>query len=173
MTGNLILVLGDQLDRGSSAFDGFDRSRDRVWMAEVAEESTHVWTHKARITVFLAGMRHFRDRLAADGVAVDYRELPVKAATREPASLAAALAASLAAARKAGHSPERLVVTEPGEWRVQHALEAAAQAAGLPLEIRPDRHFFRRVTSSPPMQRAASNCGSNTSTARSARSSTC
>jgi len=125
MAGNLILVLGDQLDRGSSAFDGFDRTRDRVWMAEVAEESTHVWTHKARIAVFLAGMRHFRDRLAAEGVAVDYRELPVRAAAREPASLAAALAASLAAAHKAGRSPARLVVTEPGEWRVQHALEAA------------------------------------------------
>jgi len=142
MAGNLILVLGDQLDGGSSAFDGFDRTRDRVWMAEVAEESTHVWTHKARITVFLAGMRHFRDRLMAEGVAVDYRELPATATAREPASLAAALAASLAAAHKAGRSPARLVVTEPGEWRVQHALEAAAQAAGLPLEIRPDRHFF-------------------------------
>ncbi|NDC64668.1 MAG: hypothetical protein EBZ59_11940, partial [Planctomycetia bacterium] len=47
MTRHLLLVLGDQLDRGSAAFDGFDRSRDRVWMAEVAEESTHVWTHKA------------------------------------------------------------------------------------------------------------------------------
>ena len=142
MAGNLILVLGDQLDREGSAFDGFDRSRDRVWMAEVAEESTHVWTHKARITVFLAGMRHFRDRLQADGIEVDYRELPPKPAAKEPASLADALAASLAAARKAGRASERLVVAEPGEWRVQHALEAAAQAAGLPLEIRPDRHFF-------------------------------
>ncbi|MFY8220995.1 MAG: cryptochrome/photolyase family protein, partial [Pirellulales bacterium] len=142
MAGNLILVLGDQLDRGSSAFDGFDRSRDRVWMAEVAEESTHVWTHKARIAVFLAAMRHFRDGLAAEGVALDYRQLPATATAREPASLAAALAASLAAARKAGRHPAKLVITEPGEWRVQHALEAAADAAGLPLEIRPDRHFF-------------------------------
>ena len=30
MPGNLILVLGDQLDRRSSAFDGFDRDRDCV-----------------------------------------------------------------------------------------------------------------------------------------------
>jgi len=142
MAGNLILVLGDQLDRSSGAFDGFDRSRDRVWMAEVAEESTRVWTHKARIAVFLAAMRHFRDRLLAEGVDVEYRELPAKAAAREPASLAAALAASLATARQAGRSPARLIVTEPGEWRVQQALEAAARDAGLPLEVRPDRHFF-------------------------------
>ena len=142
MAGNLILVLGDQLDRGSSAFDGFDRGRDRVWMAEVAEESTHVWTHKARIAVFLAGMRHFRDRLQAEGIDIDYRELPAKPAAKEPGTLAAALAASLAALSKAGRRPARLIVVEPGEWRVQEALRAAAEAAGIPLEIRPDRHFF-------------------------------
>jgi len=142
MAGNLILVLGDQLDRHSSAFDGFERSRDRVWMAEVAEESTHVWTHKARIAVFLAAMRHFRDRLRAERIVVDYRELPPKAAAREPASLAAALAASLAAGGKDGWKPNALVVVEPGEWRVRRALEQAATAAGLPLDIRVDRHFF-------------------------------
>jgi deoxyribodipyrimidine photolyase-related protein len=38
----LVIVLGDQLDHGSTAFDGFDPAQDRVWMAEVAEESTHV-----------------------------------------------------------------------------------------------------------------------------------
>jgi deoxyribodipyrimidine photolyase-related protein len=142
MPGSLVLVLGDQLDAESSAFDGFDRQRDRVWMAEVAEESTHVWSHKARIAVFLAAMRHFRDRLEAEGITIDYTELTANRRPREPATLAAALAASLTAARKAKRSPERLVVVEPGEWRVQEALREAAAAAKIPLEIRPDRHFF-------------------------------
>jgi deoxyribodipyrimidine photolyase-related protein len=139
---NLVIILGDQLNRGGAAFDGFDKTCDRVWMAEVAEESTHVWTHKARIAVFLAAMRHFRDALTADGLAVDYTELTAKPRAGEPASLAAALAASLAAARKTKRAPERLVLVEPGEWRVRQALEAAAREAGLPLEIRTDRHFF-------------------------------
>jgi deoxyribodipyrimidine photolyase-related protein len=139
---NLVIILGDQLDRGGAAFDGFDKGRDRVWMAEVAEESTHVWTHKARIAVFLAAMRHFRDTLAGEGIAVDYTELAAEPRAGEPASLAAALAASLAAARKAKRAPEKLVVVEPGEWRVRQDLEQAAHAAGLPLEIRTDRHFF-------------------------------
>jgi len=39
---SLVLVLGDQLDLGSSAFDGFDAGSDAAWMAEVADESTHV-----------------------------------------------------------------------------------------------------------------------------------
>jgi deoxyribodipyrimidine photolyase-related protein len=171
MPRNLLLVLGDQLDRSSAAFDGFDRERDVVWMAEVAGESTHVWTHKARIAVFLASMRHFRDRLLAEGCDVDYRSLgphgkaasasrPAgsksgrsrssgraagavpEAAVAEPATLAEALAASLARLRSAGALPEKLVVVEPGEWRVREMLVAEAAAAGIPLEIRPDRHFF-------------------------------
>ena len=142
MRRDLVIVLGDQLDRGSAAFDGFDRGRDRVWMAEVVGESTHVWTHKARIAVFLSGMRHFRDRLRGDGVDVDYTALAKQATAGEPGTLADALAASLARAAAAGHMPDRLILVEPGEWRVRQSLEAAARAAGIPLEIRPDRHFF-------------------------------
>ncbi len=141
----LVIILGDQLNRDSAAFDGFDKASDRVWMAEVAEESTHVSTHKARIAVFLAAMRHFRDRLLAEGIAVDYTELATTPRAGEPTSLAAALAASLAAAGRAERLPDQLVVVEPGEWRVRQALELAAAAAGLPLEIRTDRHFFTTV----------------------------
>jgi deoxyribodipyrimidine photolyase-related protein len=146
MQRRLVLVLGDQLDRQSAAFDGFDRGRDRVWMAEVAEESTHVWTHKARIAVFLSAMRHFRTALVAEGIDVDYTELtadtPADPSEHSPGTLGEALLASLARARAAGQSPDVLVVVEPGEWRVRMALEAAALQAGLPLEIRTDRHFF-------------------------------
>ena len=56
---HLVLVLGDQLDEASSAFAGFDPAQDVVWMAEVAGESTHVWSAKQRIAVFLSAMRHF------------------------------------------------------------------------------------------------------------------
>ncbi len=142
---NLVLVLGDQLDRGSAAFDGFDPERDAVWMAEVAEESTHVWTHKARIAVFLAGMRHFRDALRADRIEVEYAELAAKPRAREPQSLADALSGFLARARQAGRGPDRLVMVEPGEWRVRESLLAASRDAGIPLEIRTDRHFFTTV----------------------------
>ena len=71
----LILVLGDQPDSRSAAFDGFDPSADVVWMAEVGEEATYVWSHKARIAIFLAAMRHFRDALRDKGAAVDYHVL--------------------------------------------------------------------------------------------------
>ncbi|MFZ9746951.1 MAG: cryptochrome/photolyase family protein, partial [Opitutaceae bacterium] len=39
----LILVLGDQLNADAAALAGADRARDVLWMAEVGEESRHVW----------------------------------------------------------------------------------------------------------------------------------
>ena len=64
---NLILVLGDQLDHTSAAFDDFNPDSDVVWMAEVDEETTHVWCHKLRIALFLSAMRHFRDEVRNNG----------------------------------------------------------------------------------------------------------
>ena len=72
---HLVLVLGDQLDIGSAAFDGFDPQVDLVWMAEVAGEATHVWASRPHIALFLSSMRHFRDRLNDEGFPVEYRRL--------------------------------------------------------------------------------------------------
>ncbi len=43
-----MLVLGNQLHLDASTFEGFDPSADAVWMAEVAAESTHVWSSNPR-----------------------------------------------------------------------------------------------------------------------------
>jgi Uncharacterized protein related to deoxyribodipyrimidine photolyase len=72
---NLVLVLGDQLDLHASAFDGFDPVQDAVWMAEVAQEATHVWSSKPRIVLFLAAMRHFSEALRSEGRPVHYTRL--------------------------------------------------------------------------------------------------
>lgn len=134
---NLVLVLGDQLNADSSAFDGFEAAGDAVWMAEVAEESEHVWSSKPRIAVFLAAMRHHRDALRGGGVTVHYAELDAKENT-------GTLAGELARAVKK-FKPARLVMTEPGDWRVWRALEEAAESLGVPLEVRVDRHFFASI----------------------------
>ncbi|MEY4488443.1 MAG: hypothetical protein RIQ79_951 [Verrucomicrobiota bacterium] len=134
---HLVLVLGDQLNADASAFDGFDCAQDAVWMAEVAEESEHVWSSKPRIAVFLAAMRHFRDARRAEGMTVHYTALD------DPAN-SGNLAGELARVVKK-LKPKRLVLTEPGEWRVWRALEAAAGESGVPLEVRVDRHFFASI----------------------------
>ncbi len=134
---SLVLVLGDQLDLDASAFDGFNAKTDAVWMAEVTEEATHVWSSQPRTAMFLAAMRHFARAMRAQGRALHYTGLD---APDNAGSLAAQLRADLSRLR-----PTRLVMTAPGDWRVLQALKAEAAAHGLPLEVREDRHFFCTV----------------------------
>lgn len=131
---NLVIVLGDQLNLDSAAFDGFDREQDIVWMAEVAEESKHVWTHKARIAIFLSGMRHFANSLRKKKFHVEYRQLDDKV---NRGSLSEELGASINNLR-----PKRLVVVQPGEWRVLEIIHKCAERASIEVDLRSDRHFL-------------------------------
>lgn len=134
---HLVIVLGDQLDHDSSAFDGFDPAQDVVWMAEVAEESTHVWSAKPRIAIFLSAMRHFAAELRERGLPLHYTALD------DPANTGT-LAAELQ--RAMDHlQPQQLILTAPGDWRVLQALRGVAAQAGLPLNLRDDTHFFSTV----------------------------
>ena len=133
----LVIVLGDQLDRQSSAFDDFDPACDSVWMAEAAEESTHVWSGKQRIAVFLAAMRHFARHVRNAGMPVDYTRLD-EAAGSQP--LAVQLRDAIARLK-----PQRLVMCAPGDWRVYQSLRAVAAESELALDVREDRHFFSTV----------------------------
>lgn len=126
---NLVCVLGDQLDLNSSAFDGFNPTQDIVWMAEVHSEAVAVWSHKARIALFLAAMRHFREALRGRGWRVEYTEL-------KRSSLGQELAKAVKKFR-----PKRVIVVEPGEYRVREELLSAV----ADIEILPDRHFMSSV----------------------------
>ena len=134
---NLILVLGDQLNLDASAFDGFDPLMDQIWMAEVREECTEVWSSKPRIAVFLAAMRHFRARLEAKGWPLEYRNL------EDPENLGSLPLELNAAIQR--HSPRQLIMTAPGDWRVLQEIKAVAHRHDLFLEIRNDRTFFTTV----------------------------
>jgi len=125
---HLVVVLGDQLDRDASAFDGFDPTQDRVWMCEATEESTHVWSSQQRIVQFLAAMRHFAHALKAEGLPVDYE-------TMREGGLGDALREAIAQCR-----PARVRLTQPGDWRVLQALRDAA--GDTPLDVLEDRHFL-------------------------------
>lgn len=132
---NLVVVLGDQLNADSAAFDGFDAETDQVWMAEVAEESTHVWTHKQRIVLFLSAMRHFAAELEEREIKVDYHQLD-----EGFESLGDGLKDTLKSMK-----PDKAVMVEPGEWRVRDELESVCRKADVELEIRTDRHFFSTI----------------------------
>jgi deoxyribodipyrimidine photolyase-related protein len=147
LTRHLVIVLGDQLDESSSAFDDFDPAHDVVWMAEVMEESTHVWSAKQRTTLFLSAMRHFAQSLRERKTQankttsihwqVDYIQLDDPENT---GTLAGELARAIAR-----HKPAKLILTAPGDWRVLQALRSMALQASLELELTDDRHFFTTV----------------------------
>ncbi len=134
---HLVVVLGDQLDHGSAAFQGFDPACDLIWMCEAADEATHVWSHPQRIALFLSAMRHFRDRSLAMGMRVRYRsseEVPA------PSSLYTALLDDLQQI-----CPRKVVLIEPGDFRVRQQIESACHEAEIPCLIRSDTHFLCSV----------------------------
>ncbi len=130
---HLVVVLGDQLDAASAAFDDFDTSLDAVWMAEVRHEATQVWSSKPRIAVFLSAMRHFRDALRERGITVHYRELGAHSAE----SLESALAEDIGRFK-----PNAVLAVTPGEWRLTQSLPAVCATAGCGWIERDDRHFL-------------------------------
>ncbi|MCX7233629.1 MAG: cryptochrome/photolyase family protein [Burkholderiales bacterium] len=134
---HLIVVLGDQLDLDAAGFDGFDADQDAVWMAEVAEESTQVWSSKPRTALFLSAMRHFALALQGAGRPLHYTRLD---APDNTGSLQAQLRSDMQRLQ-----PAALVMTAPGDWRVLQAIKAVAVAGKLPLDVREDRHFFCSV----------------------------
>ncbi len=134
---NLILVLGDQLNRDASAFDGFDVKQDAVWMAEVDEESAHIWSSKQRIALFISAMRHFADSLQKTKIALHYSKLDDPKNTQ---TLEGELLRTIADCK-----PKRLIMTAPGDWRVLEKIKQLSWQTGIELEIREDRYFFSTV----------------------------
>ena len=134
---NLVIVLGDQLDAQSSALQGFDPALDVVWMAEVAEESTHVWSAKQRIAVFLSAMRHFAEHLQSQGFPLSYTRL-------DDVGNQGTLQLELSKAIAQLH-PASLILTAPGDWRVLQSLRDVSNQHQLPLDVRDDTHFFSTV----------------------------
>ena len=139
-TRHLVLILGDQLDEASSAFDGFDPAQDTVLMVEAFEESTHVWSHKIRTTLFLSAMRHFAQSLKQRGWQVDYRALD----THGDQTLAEGL---LAAIKE--RQPQAVIGVEPGDFRVRQQIEHAVQGAVKSGAINADVRSAKQIKDIP------------------------
>ncbi|PQO38007.1 cryptochrome/photolyase family protein [Blastopirellula marina] len=137
---HLLLILGDQLDRDSAIFDGYDPKLDQLWMAESEHEITYVPSHKQRIVLFLAAMRHFRDELNRAGRRVTYHPLNEDQQQDRGQTFADLLRKTLKTEK-----PKAIRVVLPGDYRVKRELESVAQEHGVPLDILPDLHFYATV----------------------------
>lgn len=130
----LRLVLGDQLSTDLSALADIDPVNDVVLMLEVEEECRYVPHHQQKIVLYLSAMRHFALELREQGIQVDYVRLDDRANT---GALTSELKRALVR-----HRAQRLILTEPGEWRVQVMAEDWPRRFGLPVDLRPDSRFF-------------------------------
>ncbi len=133
MIRHLVLILGDQLAEDHPALEGFDPIQDRILMVEAAAESTHVWSHRARIVLFLSAMRHYAQTLSAKGYPLIY----LKLGTHDHANLKAAWLHHVNTLQ-----PQKIIVCEPGEYRLEQDLFALSQQTGVPIAIRDDTHFM-------------------------------
>ncbi len=133
----LRLVLGDQCSAGLSALADLDPATDVVLMAEVMAECTYVKHHPKKIVLVLSAMRHFAQALRSRNVQVDYVRLD------DPENTGSLRGEMLRAVER--HRPERVVLTEPGEWRLLEDVRRWHEIAGLPVEIRDDDRFLCRI----------------------------
>ena len=134
MNHSLILILGDQLSPSISSLAAGDPKRDRVLLAEVREEATQAGNHKKKLAFLFSAMRHFATALSEAGWQVDYVRLDDPDNTGSFGGEAARWARE--------HRADRVVVTEPGEWRVAEALRGWPDSLGLTVEVLPDDRFL-------------------------------
>ena len=130
----LVPVLGDQLTAAIASLDGARHADTVVLMMEVAEETRYVRHHKQKLAYILSAMRHHAARLREAGWSVDYVALDDP---DNSGSFTGEVARAIAR-----HAPDRIVVTEAGEWRVAAMFDSWETLFGLPVEIRPDRRFL-------------------------------
>ncbi len=130
----LRLLMGDHLSAGVSALADLDPVRDIVLMLEVRDEATHVPHHSQKIVLVLSAMRHFARRLREQGVNVDYVALD------DPNNTGSFTGEVRRALSR--HAVERVVLTEPSEWRVMEMVRGWSGLFSVPVEIRDDNRFL-------------------------------
>ena len=126
----LVLILGDQLDLKSAALKDFNVQTDEVLMVESKHEAQYVWSHQAKIALFLSAMRHFAQSL---------RDLnyPITYIQNTSLSIVEALKEKIQK-----DNITHLICLEPGEWRLKQEIEGLAKELQLQLDMRDDDHFY-------------------------------
>jgi deoxyribodipyrimidine photolyase-related protein len=130
----LRLILADQLSPTVSSLQGLDKSRDIVMLCEVADEARYVKHHQKKIAFLFSAMRHFAQELQAEGVDVFYVPFDSK---KNSGSFTGEIKNAVKKFK-----PSRVIVTEPGEYRVLDMMKSWQSNLGLPVEIRADDRFL-------------------------------
>lgn len=132
----LRIVLGDQCSAGLSALEDLAEG-DVVLLSEVMGECTYVPHHPKKIVLILSAMRHFAQELTERGVQVSYVRLDDRANT-------GTLRGEMLRAVER-HRPDRIVATEPGEYRLSEDMRHWQEISGVETDIRDDTRFLCRI----------------------------
>ncbi len=128
------LILGDQLTANLATLRVLDAATDRIVMAEVAEEAGYVRHHKQKIAFLFSAMRHFAEQLQQQGWQVDYHRFDAQS------DLDSLLAVAKACVQQ--HGASELVITQCGEYRLQHSIDNLwASELGVPVQVFADDRF--------------------------------
>ncbi|MGJ3230468.1 MAG: cryptochrome/photolyase family protein [Oceanicaulis sp.] len=129
----LRLILGDQLSENIASLRDLEPG-DTVVMAEVDAEATYVRHHKKKIAYLFSAMRHFAAELEERQVKVAYTKIDDPG---NAGSLEKELQRRLEEKRY-----DKLVVVEPGEYRLKKTMEGWEHRLGVKTEIRRDDRFI-------------------------------
>ena len=128
-----VLILGDQLSLSLSSLQAAGPDAE-IFMAEVADEASYVGHHKQKIVLVFSAMRHFAEKLRAQGRTVHYFAYGEKPALTGMGDVLDHIADKTA--------PEKIFVTAPGEYRLDKILRGWVAPAGTSLVITPDTRFI-------------------------------
>jgi deoxyribodipyrimidine photolyase-related protein len=130
----LRLILADQLSASIATLEDIDTASDVVMLCEVMEEATYVRHHKKKIAFLFSAMRHFANELREREINVRYITLDDAANT---GNFEGEVARSIAAL-----GITKIIVTEPGEYRVLEKFKSWQAMFAMPVEIRRDMRFL-------------------------------
>ena len=129
----LRLILADQLSNDIATLRDLEHG-DSVLMCEVMEEANYVPHHPKKIAFLFAAMRHFAQDLREMGATVRYVKLDD---VNNTGSLDTEVKRAVIEC-----TPETLIITEPGEWRVLEKIRRWQREINIAVEIRNDDRFL-------------------------------
>lgn len=127
-------ILGDQLSHSISSLEGIDQQNDIILMCEVRDEATYVKHHQKKIAFIFSAMRHFAKELEEKGYRVTYYTLDD---TKDTPSFTKTLEKAINQ-----HQAEKVIITEPGEYRVLKAMQQWSSMFDVAVDIREDTRFL-------------------------------
>lgn len=129
----LRLILGDQLSHALSSLRDI-QADDIILMCEVMAEATYVRHHPKKIAFLFSAMRHFAEALKDQGHTVRYITLD---AADNTGSFEGEVRRALQDTRAT-----RVVVTEPGEYRLREIFANWQKNWAVAVDVLPDTRFL-------------------------------